>query len=374
MAKRSKEELKQLLVDGHLLTGDDCTDVIDSLKGVQAPVTNPSSERESFDGIFVAEVTQDEEGRITPVRRQNTVMKQRALESSEFDLPILFQNENPIMEGAKIDQAAYSKFLHFNPSQGVFAAPKFKGDGSELTNLPTVSDTVLVTITGTTSDVTTEDLIRAAQAGKAIIINWNNDNYFIAEYYFVYADKLYVKTAYAVSLTQPYYVLEGRDFTFSATNTVDTYFYQCYAADNATGRRGTVTVFLTVAELATKIGNSQLYKGCIYETTDTKNVFLAVSNTEAVPLRKAYEDKNTLITPVSGVATWTVTHELGSANVHVRVQCYDATTAWSTAMRLTAGEEIKCQIVAQSNNVSVISLNSAIDIDVDSLMVKIIAM
>lgn len=63
MARRSKEELKQLLVDGHLLTGDDCTDVIDSLKGMQNPVDVPTPV--GMEGYaFVNTLAQNREGMI----------------------------------------------------------------------------------------------------------------------------------------------------------------------------------------------------------------------------------------------------------------------------------------------------------------------
>jgi uncharacterized protein (DUF111 family) len=59
--------LKQLLVDGHLLTGDDCTDVIDSLKGVQTPVEVPTPA--GMAGYaFVETLTQNGEGVISATK------------------------------------------------------------------------------------------------------------------------------------------------------------------------------------------------------------------------------------------------------------------------------------------------------------------
>ena len=62
MAKKTKQQLKSMLVDGHLLTGQDCTDLVDSLKGVQEPVSMPASS--GHDTVFVSSVTQDAEGKI----------------------------------------------------------------------------------------------------------------------------------------------------------------------------------------------------------------------------------------------------------------------------------------------------------------------
>lgn len=67
MAQKTKEQLKNTLVDGHLVTGEDFTDIIDSLKGVQSPVANPSVNGNST--AFIDSIVQNAEGRITATRK-----------------------------------------------------------------------------------------------------------------------------------------------------------------------------------------------------------------------------------------------------------------------------------------------------------------
>lgn len=67
MAQKTKEQLKSLLVDGHLVTGADCTDLIESLKGLQSPVSDPSASGTST--TFIATITQDAEGKIVVTKK-----------------------------------------------------------------------------------------------------------------------------------------------------------------------------------------------------------------------------------------------------------------------------------------------------------------
>lgn len=67
MAQKTKTELKNTLVNGHLVTGSDFADLVDSLKGVQTAVSSPA---ESGRGTsFIATVEQDKEGKITATKR-----------------------------------------------------------------------------------------------------------------------------------------------------------------------------------------------------------------------------------------------------------------------------------------------------------------
>lgn len=67
MAQKTKEQLKSLLVDGHLVTGADFTDLIESLKGLQSPVSDPSASGTST--TFIATITQDAEGKIVVTKK-----------------------------------------------------------------------------------------------------------------------------------------------------------------------------------------------------------------------------------------------------------------------------------------------------------------
>lgn len=67
MAQKTKQQLKEILVNGHLVTGDDCTDLLDSLKGVQSPVSDPSASGDSV--TFIANISQNAEGKITVTKK-----------------------------------------------------------------------------------------------------------------------------------------------------------------------------------------------------------------------------------------------------------------------------------------------------------------
>ncbi|MBO4382243.1 MAG: hypothetical protein IKV77_12975 [Alistipes sp.] len=66
MAQKTKQQLKDTLVDWHLVTGGDFTDLVDSLKGLQAPFSvlpTPSGVATAF----ITGFTQNEEGVISNV-------------------------------------------------------------------------------------------------------------------------------------------------------------------------------------------------------------------------------------------------------------------------------------------------------------------
>lgn len=67
MAQKTKQQLKDTLVNGHLVTGGDFTDLVDSLKGVQSPVSSPSASGDAT--AFIDSITQDAEGNITATKK-----------------------------------------------------------------------------------------------------------------------------------------------------------------------------------------------------------------------------------------------------------------------------------------------------------------
>ena len=67
MAQKTKQQLKNTLVNGHLVTGGDFTDLVDSLKGLQSPVSSPSASGNAT--AFIDSITQDAEGNITPTKK-----------------------------------------------------------------------------------------------------------------------------------------------------------------------------------------------------------------------------------------------------------------------------------------------------------------
>lgn len=67
MAQKTKAQLKQTLVSGHLVTGDDFADLIDSLKGLQTSVSDPASSGNSVS--FISNISQDAEGKITVTKK-----------------------------------------------------------------------------------------------------------------------------------------------------------------------------------------------------------------------------------------------------------------------------------------------------------------
>ena len=67
MAQKTKQQLKDTLVNGHLVTGGDFTDLVDSLKGLQSPVSSPSASGNAT--AFIDSITQDAEGNITATKK-----------------------------------------------------------------------------------------------------------------------------------------------------------------------------------------------------------------------------------------------------------------------------------------------------------------
>lgn len=67
MAQKTKRQLKDTLVNGHLVTGGDFTDLVDSLKGLQSPVSSPSASGDAT--AFIDSITQDAEGNITASKK-----------------------------------------------------------------------------------------------------------------------------------------------------------------------------------------------------------------------------------------------------------------------------------------------------------------
>ena len=86
---------------------------------------------------------------------------------------------------------------------------------------------------------------------------------------------------------------------------------------------------------------------------------------------------NAALTPTSGVATWTVDISSlglasGDTDYSVSVRCKTASTTWSTAMGLTVGEEVECQIIHTSNTSVTIKINTDSAIQASSLRATII--
>ena len=67
MAQKTKQQLKDTLVNGHLVTGGDFTDLVDSLKGLQSPVSSPSTSGNAT--AFIDSISQDAEGNITATKK-----------------------------------------------------------------------------------------------------------------------------------------------------------------------------------------------------------------------------------------------------------------------------------------------------------------
>lgn len=67
MAQKTKQQLKETIIDGHLVTGNDFGDLIDSLKGMQLPVESPSASGNAT--AFVDSIIQNAEGVITVTKK-----------------------------------------------------------------------------------------------------------------------------------------------------------------------------------------------------------------------------------------------------------------------------------------------------------------
>lgn len=67
MAQKTKQQLKDTLVNGHLVTGGDFTDLVDTLKGMQSPVGSPVASGNAT--AFIDSITQDAEGVVTATKK-----------------------------------------------------------------------------------------------------------------------------------------------------------------------------------------------------------------------------------------------------------------------------------------------------------------
>ena len=67
MAQKTKQQLKATLVNGYFVQGSDFTDLVDSLKGMQTEVSDPTASGRSV--TFIATISQDSEGRITATKK-----------------------------------------------------------------------------------------------------------------------------------------------------------------------------------------------------------------------------------------------------------------------------------------------------------------
>lgn len=67
MSQKTKTELKNTFADGHLVTGADFIDLIDSLKGYQSPVSSPTASGSAVQ--FIDSISQDAEGVVTATKK-----------------------------------------------------------------------------------------------------------------------------------------------------------------------------------------------------------------------------------------------------------------------------------------------------------------
>ncbi|HMA78524.1 MAG TPA: hypothetical protein VKP88_05350, partial [Candidatus Paceibacterota bacterium] len=73
-----------------------------------------------------------------------------------------------------------------------------------------------------------------------------------------------------------------------------------------------------------------------------------------------YSETNTLLTPSSGVVTWTVTHNLGTSDVLVQVRDF------------SGGNTVEVDVTISDSNTVVLGWNSAVDVTADSYRVVVI--
>ena len=68
-------------------------------------------------------------------------VRQLVDEKTDDDQPMFFQVTPKILNLERTEHIAFNKECTYNPFKGVLTAPKFKGDGSQLTNLPSAVPT-----------------------------------------------------------------------------------------------------------------------------------------------------------------------------------------------------------------------------------------
>ena len=107
----TKQELIALFSNGHLVTGGDFENLINSLKGVQSPVSDPSASGTSV--TFIATITQDAEGKIVVTKKNVNFSGYQTTAGMEGYQDLDLQQVGAVTAGAGGSQTINHRMNHY---------------------------------------------------------------------------------------------------------------------------------------------------------------------------------------------------------------------------------------------------------------------
>ncbi len=107
----TKQELIALFSNGHLVTGGDFENLINSLKGVQSPVSDPSASGNSV--TFIATITQNAEGVITVTKKTVNFSGYQPVSAMADYQSMDLQQVGDVIAGAGGSQTIAHKMKHY---------------------------------------------------------------------------------------------------------------------------------------------------------------------------------------------------------------------------------------------------------------------
>ena len=149
MAQKTKQQLKDTLVNGHLVTGGDFTDLVDSLKGLQSPVSSPSASGNATS--FIDSISQDAEGNITVTKKNVSFSGYQTTAGMANYQQLDLQQVDDITVGAGQTQTINHNMKHY-PTVRLMDANGEEVDTREFTVKHADNMTLSITLGGSLTD------------------------------------------------------------------------------------------------------------------------------------------------------------------------------------------------------------------------------
>ena len=105
------QQLKNTLVNGYFVQGSDFTDLVDSLKGVQSPVSSPSASGNAT--AFIDSISQDAEGNITATKKYVSFSGYQTVAGMADYQQLDLQQVGDVTAGAGESQTINHKMKHY---------------------------------------------------------------------------------------------------------------------------------------------------------------------------------------------------------------------------------------------------------------------
>ena len=145
----TKQELIALFSNGHLVTGGDFENLINSLKGVQSPVSDPAASGTSV--TFIATISQDAEGNITPTKKNVNFSGYQTVAGMAGYQDLDLQRVGDVTVGAGESQTINHNMKHY-PTVRLMDANGEEVDTREFTVKHADEMTLSITLGGSLTD------------------------------------------------------------------------------------------------------------------------------------------------------------------------------------------------------------------------------